>query len=268
LPRRCGTLTSCPIDFNLHTDEVATEALKNTFSPKPAQKKWYGFLTSDTQASPPFLARIQASGKISANRVLMGPISASHVIASVKVSDGQLDISDLRGDVLGGKQRGEFHANFASKAPAYSIEGTLQGISLSQLAESMNDGWISGTASGLYKLELNKPGRGEAAHSSSGSVDFTMQDGVLSHILLTGGPLKVRRFTGRCTIEDGEIRVQDAILESPMATFTVNGKVSVARELDFQLVKEGSPAITVSGTIAEPRVESAHHAETRAALKP
>lgn len=268
VPRMCRTLSSCPIDFNLHTDEVTTDSLKDAFIPKPVQKRWYGFLTSDRQASPPFLARIQASGKISANRVLMGPVSASHVTASVKVSHGELDVSDLRADVVGGKQRAELHADFTSRVPSYSLEGTVQGVSLTQVADLMHDSWISGTASAHYKLALSEHGRADTAQTSSGSIDFTMQDGILSHISLASGPLKVRRFTGRCMIADGEIEIQDATLESPTATFNVNGKASLARELDFRLVQEGSPAITVSGTIADPRVESAHRVETRAELKP
>jgi hypothetical protein len=38
--------------------------------------------------------------------------------------------------------------------------------------------------------------------------------------------------------------------------------------LDFKLVQEGSPTINVTGTVTEPRVETGHRVETRAALKP
>jgi hypothetical protein len=267
LPRMCTSLPSCPIDFNVHTDGVTTEALKNAFRPRPAQKKWYGFLSPETQASPPFLARIQAAGKVSATRMMIGPLAASHVIASIKIGSGKLDISELRADVLGGKQRGEFHADFGSKQPSYTLEGAMQGISLTQLAEAMQDGWISGTASVRYTLEAGGRGRSETP-AASGSVDFTMQDGVLPHIALANGPLKVRRFAGRFTISDGVIEMPDATLESPAATYTVSGKASLTRELDFRLVQEGAGAIIVSGTIADPRVEITHRVETRAALKP
>lgn len=268
MPRMCGTLPACPLDFSLHSDEIDANALGAAFTPKPAKKKWYGFLASDTQSGPSFLARIQATGKIAANRVVIGSVVAAHASAALKAANGKLALSDLRADVLGGKQRGEWRADFTTKLPAYSLEGVLQGITLSQLADVMHDGWISGTASGHYTVEMAGRERGELLQSTHGSIDFSMQDGVLPHISLASGPMKVRRFAGRFTIADGEITMQDGTLQSPSATFLVSGKASMARELDFKLVQEGSPTINVTGTVTEPRVETGHRVETRAALKP
>jgi uncharacterized protein involved in outer membrane biogenesis len=268
MPRKCGTIISCPLDLNLHADEIAADVLGATFAPRPTKKKWYGFLASDAQLGTPLLARIQATGKIAANRVVIGSVIAAHASAALKVANGKLSLSDLRADVLGGKQRGEWRADFTTKSPAYSLEGVLQGISLSQLAEAMRDGWISGTASGHYAIEMAGRERSEWVPSARGSIDFTMQDGVLPHIALASGPMKVRRFAGRLTVADGEFKMEDATLQSPSATFLVSGKASMARELDFQLVQEGSPVINITGTVTEPRVETGNHVETRAALKP
>jgi uncharacterized protein involved in outer membrane biogenesis len=186
----------------------------------------------------------------------------------LKAANGRIAFSDLRADVFGGKQRGEWQADFTSKRPAYSLEGVMQGISLSQLAEVMHDGWVSGTASGHYQIEMAGRDRAELAQSTSGNIDLTVQDGLLPHIALANGPMKVRHFAGQFTIADGQINVKDATLQSPTATFLVNGTASMARELDFKLVQEGSPAISVTGTVMDPRVEVARHVETRAELKP
>lgn len=268
MPRMCRTLPTCPIDFNLHSDEIVANTLGAAFAPQPTKKKWYGFLASDAQLGAPLLARIQATGKIAANRVVIGSVVAAHASAALRVANGKLSLSDLRADVLGGKQRGEWQADFAAKSPVYSLEGVLQGISLSQLAEAMHDGWISGTGSGRYAIKMAGWERSELVPSARGSIDFTMQDGILPHIALASGPMKVRRFAGQLTIADGELKMEDATLQSPSAAFLVSGKASMARELDFKLVQEGSPVINITGTVTEPRVETGNHVETRAALKP
>ena len=193
---------------------------------------------------------------------------ATHASATLKANNGKLAFSDLRADVLGGKQRGEWLANFSAKPSSYSLDGVLQGISLTQLAEAMHDSWITGTASGHYTIELAGRERDELVQSAHGSIDFTMQDGVLTHIAVAGGPMKVRHFAGRFTIADGDFKMQDATLQSLLATFVVNGKVSMDGELNFQLVQEGSPPLSVTGTIMDPKVEVTHRVETRAALKP
>ena len=268
MPRMCGTLATCPMDFNLQSDEIDANALSAALAPQRATKKWYGFLASDTQSGPSLLARIQAKGSISANRIVVGSVIASHASALLNTVGGTLTLSDLRADMLGGKQRGEWLADYTAKSPVYSLEGTLQNISLSQLADAMRDGWISGTASGHYRIEMAGRDRAELAQSARGSIDFTMQDGILPHLALASGPMKVRRFSGHVTIADGEFKMQDATLQSSSATFLVSGKASMARELDFKLVQEGAPVINVTGTVTDPRVETSSHVETRAALKP
>jgi hypothetical protein len=268
MPRMCGTLPTCPLDVNLRTDEISFEALGAALNPNPPKKKWYGFLASEAQAGPSFLTRIEARGKLAANRLVMGAVIATHASTTLKASNGRIAFSDLRADALGGKQRGEWQADFTSKRPTYALEGVMQGISLSQLAEAMHDDWISGTASGHYQVEMAGRDRTELAQSTSGSIDFTLQDGLLPHIALANGPMKVRRFAGRFTIVDGQIDVKDATLQSPTAIFLVNGTASMDRELDIKLVQEGSPAITVTGTVMDPRVEITRHVETRAELKP
>lgn len=169
---------------------------------------------------------------------------------------------------MGGKHVGEWHADFTLKPPQYSGAGTFERIALGQLAESMHDGWISGTASAKYKIEIAGRSTSELVQSANGTVEFNMHDGALPHIALVSGPLKVRRFTGTLAIHDGEVEMREAALDSPPATFAVSGRASLSRKLDFKLVQEGSQGFNITGTIAEPRVVSLPHPETRAALKP
>jgi hypothetical protein len=87
-------------------------------------------------------------------------------------------------------------------------------------------------------------------------------------VLVSSSPLHVRRFTGTLTLRKGDLELQQATLESPTATYAVTGKVSDSRKRDLKLVPEGSAGLTVTGTLAEPRVTAIRRAETQAALKP
>jgi hypothetical protein len=95
-----------------------------------------------------------------------------------------------------------------------------------------------------------------------------MRDGSFPRVLVSSAPLHVRRFTGTLTLRKGDIELQQATLESPTATYTVTGTVSESRKLDLKLVPDGSAGMTVTGTLAEPRVALIRRAETQAALKP
>jgi hypothetical protein len=69
-------------------------------------------------------------------------------------------------------------------------------------------------------------------------------------------------------VRQGEVELQDATLESPTASYVVTGKALMSRKLDFKFVPEGSPGLTVTGTLSDPRVAPVRKPETEAALKP
>jgi hypothetical protein len=110
--------------------------------------------------------------------------------------------------------------------------------------------------------------RAELTESAKGNVEFSMQEGSFPHIALTGGSLKVRSFTGRLTIADGQIEMQDASLQSPTTTYVVSGRASLGREINFRLLQDGASSVLVTGTVEDPLVEVSHRTETRAELKP
>jgi len=268
LPRMCGPVESCPMSFDLHVDEIATDTLNEVLNPNPPSRPWYRFLSSAALTGPSFLTRIHASGKLAADRVLIRNLAATKVTANVELDQGQMRLSDLRGEVMNGKHRGEWQADFKAKPPAYSGSGTVEGVSLGNIAAAMRDPWISGTASAKYQIRMAGVASAELLSSADGSLRVNMRDGALPHIVLGDVPLKVRRFTAVLVVHDGEVSIRDGALSSPAATYTVSGKASLKGKLDFMMVPEGSPGFSVNGTLVEPRVAVAPHPETRAALKP
>jgi uncharacterized protein involved in outer membrane biogenesis len=211
---------------------------------------------------------MRASGTLVINRAIVRKLLATKVTAKLTLDQGKLRLSDLRADVMGGKHKGEWRADFTMKPPVYSGTGMLDGASLGQFAEMTGDDWISGSANAKYQVDLAGFSSAELISSAKGRLHFEMGDGALPHIVVATVPLRVRRFTGMLTFRQGEFQLQEATLESPATTYVVTGTASLNRKLDFRLVPEGSAGLTVTGTLAEPRVSPARRSETEAALKP
>jgi hypothetical protein len=266
LPRRC--VTPCPVKFDLHADEISTDRLNELLNPNPPERPWYRFSSSAPARSPSYLAEVKAAGTLAADRVLIRNVPTEYTSAKVELERGQVRLSDLQADVFGGKHRGEWRIDFTAKPPVYSGAGTLDSTVLNQLAEAMHQNWVSGTASAKYQIEMAGLSAEELLDSAKGDLHFTMRDGTFPRVLLSSTPLHVRRFTGTLTLQKGDLELQQATLESPTATYAVTGKVSDNRKLDVKLIPEGSAGMTVTGTLAEPRVTAIRRPETQAALKP
>jgi hypothetical protein len=276
-PRGCGAAGACLVHFNLSTSEARLTPISQWVSPGQKKRLWYQVLTSAPKSGPPFLASLRAYGRVSAGRLLIRDFSATHVSANVNLEGGKMRVSNLRGDFLGAKHRGEWQMDFSVKPPAYTGSGTFTGISLARLAEAMNDDWIMGTADGSYQVKASGLSSAEFWQSAQGTLQFVMRDGMLPHISLLddGGPLRVGRFEGRARLHDGTLEMDENRLNCADGAFEVSGTASLTRELDLKLAhahelrsaRATTRGYAITGTIADPRVELVAPAETQAALK-
>jgi hypothetical protein len=277
LPRGCGMPGACLIRFNLNTDDLGLSELSGWLGAQPSQRRWYQVLTSAEPATPDFLKNLRASGKVSAGRLRIHDLVAERVSASLDLDHEKLKISDLRADLLGGKHRGDWQADFTEDAPTYSGSGTLTGISSQQIADAMHDPWISGTASGTYQLTASGVNSDAFWESAAGELQFDLREGSLSHISLASDeePLHIALWQGRAQLRAGIIEIGKGKLVSPLGAYDVSGTVSLGRVLDLRLTRgadmkpagAGSLVYSITGTLAEPRV-ALTTPETQAQLKP
>lgn len=273
LPRGCGTPAACTVTFDLSTNQMNLTEVAQWVSPRPKPRPWYR-LPSNDQTGPTFFTTLHAEGTVIASRLLLPGLTANHVSADVSLDAGKLQLSDVRGELLGGKHRGEWHADFTVKPAVYTGSGTVTGIALRQLASAMHDEWISGTASGNYQMTASGAASSDFWNSAEGVMQFDLHDGMLPHLLLVdeGDPLKVNRLQGRAHLQDGKIEIKEAMLDSPAGKFQVSGTASLTRELDLKFTSTpdatgGAKTYAVGGTLAEPRVTQVSTPETRAQLK-
>jgi hypothetical protein len=275
LPRGCGVPGACLASFELKTDQVALNGLHDWLGSPKAERRWYQVLTSEP-APASLLQKLRAIGKVSAGRMLIHNVMANHVSASLDLQQGKLKVSDLRADVLGGKHQGNWQINFSGGAPIYVGNGSLTTILLGQLADAMRDGWISGTANGIYQLRASGTDAAGFWKSAEGELQFDVRDGVLSHIALNSDdpPLRIERWQGRAQLREGKLEVDKGKLISPSGIYDINGTASLGRELDFKLSEGGgteasasSTIYSVTGTLAEPRVTRLAQPLTQARVK-
>jgi hypothetical protein len=277
LPRGCGMPGACLVRFNLNTEEVGLSELSAWLGSQPNQRRWYQMLTPEKPAAPTFPGNLRASGTISANRLRIHNLVAERVSASLELERGKLKISDMRGDVLGGKHRGDWQADFTTASPLYTGSGTLTGISLARMGAAMHDPWISGTAGGTYQLTASGTDSTTFWESAEGGMRFDLRDGVLSHISLASdeGPLQVGSGQGRAVLRAGKIEIEKGKLISSAGPYEISGTASLGRVLDFKLIRDtemkparaGALVYSITGTVAEPIVVLTTP-ETQAQLKP
>jgi len=269
LPRPCVDPGSCPIRFDLHADEVTMDRMNQALNPRMTKQPWYHFLSSPTSGVP-YLLTVQAAGKVTADRVLIRKLVSSRVSANVELVRGKLRLSDLRGEVLGGTHTGDWEADFTAKPPAYSGTGALDRVALDQLADSMGDDWITGSAVANYKWKASGLDASELFASATGILKVTGQNGALKHLALAEGtrPLQMRRLSALFSLHDGKFEIQDGKLETLTDVYEVSGTASLTRVLNLKMMRRGASGFNVTGTLTDPHVSPIVTSETQAALKP
>lgn len=269
IPRPCGVTGDCPVHFELHADEIASDRLNTLLNPNASQRPWYHFLSSENSGTP-YLLTANATGKIFADRLMIHALPASQFSARVALKDGRLNLSDMRAEVLGGRHSGAWEADFTIVPPKYSGSGTFERVSLRQLSAAMHDGWVTGSASATYHASTAGLKAGDLYSSAVANLQIEAWDAVLPHITLTDATsaLEARHLSAELTLKNQKVAIENARLDTPDRSYQLSGTASLSRELNLKLKREGTPGFAISGTLAEPRISPGSSAETQAALKP
>jgi hypothetical protein len=265
VPRGCGTPTACVIHFNVKADRIALNELSEWASPAPKQEPWYRVLDSKAQPRPSLLASLQASGQLAVDHLQISTITANHVSANVKLDRGQIQISGLQADFLGGTHRGDWQADFSVKPAVCKGSGSLNGFQLARLTAARTEETISGMASVSYQASGPCGAASQAFlwssfwNSAAGTLQFALNNAVLPGFSLQQdeGALKFANLSGQARLQEGMIEVKDAKLDSASGNFLLSGTASLQRELKLKLSRStngSSGGYSITGTLAEPKI--------------
>ena len=257
-PRGCAIPDLCPAHFALNTSQASLSQLHEWISPSAKKRAWYQVLEPNAPSGSSFLANLRASGRITADHFEAHGIPATRVAANASLAKGNLEITDLHADSLGGKYQGSWQADFTAKPAVCAGIGTLSGISLNRVAEAMNDRWISGTANASY--ELKGPCPKDFWQSAEGTLRVDVQDGTFSHLIVgdEGEPFRLTHLRGQALLRGGKIEISDTRLDTPDGKYQLSGTASLKRDVDLKLTRMANGAVpsgyAISGTLADPRV--------------
>ena len=264
VPRKCPA-ASCPVEFQLRADQVSTDELNRLLNPRLRPRPWYRMLglSSGPERSP--LSSLEAQGQIAIARLMVKSVAATHVAAEVRISGGKVWLTNVAGEVLGGKHQGQWQADFTGSSPVYTGEGTLHGVNMAKLAAQMQDDWASGALDVSYRAVASGWNARELLTTAGGSPRFDWRAGALSRVALGegGAPLKFHRFTGEAELRDQTLQFSPSKMEMGNGIYTISGTASLDQRLGLHLARNGSPVYDVSGTLGNPKVSRA--AATQAA---
>jgi AsmA family len=268
--RPCAAPSSCEVHFNLHADELAIARLNQLLNPQAKPEPWYRTLSSSFTSGNSFLLKVSASGKLKADRLVVGKLDARNITTDMQLNDGKLRLSDLKADFLGGQHIGEWRADFTVKPPEYSGNGTFQQIDLAQLASVMSDDWISGTATATYRASASGLIPSELFSSASANLQVDAVSGELPHFVLASAapPLQMRHLAAHLLLQEGRLDIRTGQLETANEMFHLSGTASLTQVLSLQLLRDDSSGFSITGTLTDPHVSRVPSSETRAALKP
>jgi hypothetical protein len=257
LPRGCGSPENCLVHFTLNTEDVALGQINEWANPSPKKREWYQVLGGETTTGPAFLARVRASGTVTAGRLRIGNLEATRVSLWVILDRGTLAIPQVTADFLGGKHRGMWDADLNSKPALCGGSGEFTEVSLIRLAAVTKDAWIAGTGNGNYQVK--GACSAEFWRSAEGTLRADVKDGTLPHILLNNDqePLQVTDLAGRLDWREGEIEISDGMLDSPDGTYQFHGTATLQREIALKMTPVPGGAnsgYAISGTLDAPLV--------------
>ena len=267
VPRHCERLSTCPIQFEFQTKELSGAQIAGLFISE-ARRPWYRFLSSP-EASNSFLANLNASGTLSAGKLSIRQVNATQISAKVIWKDRRLRLTDLRGTLLSGNHIGEWTADFSTDSPQYTGTGSLQHAALGQLAQAMQDGWVTGTASASYQISAAGANMADFLSSVHGSLNIEAHETSLPHIVLTtnAGPIFAKRFTGKIVFRGNRLDIQEGKLETGGSIYQISGTALKGRGLNLRMLRDDIHGYSITGPLATPRVTAVGAPETQAELK-
>jgi hypothetical protein len=256
-PLRCGTPTTCVLRFDLHTPEITLTQLNQLLNPALQSQPWYHLLAIGQQDENALL-KLQARGRFSASRALIGDLVASNFVSSIEMNAGVLSLKDIRAEVLSGHHSGNWDADFTAKPPKYYGSGTVTKLAMTQVAVLMHDAWATGSVDGQYTLGMAGLEPAALRDSATGAASLKWTGGSLRHVALEGkaAPLSFSSFGGQVVLRNGSFSCEGCQLQTGVETYDVKGSATFSRVLDIRLEHSGNGAsYVISGPLDQPRVE-------------
>lgn len=269
IPRPCSAPDSCAFEFHLRSPQVSAASLNQLLNPALAKRPWYSLLGLSSSSNS-FFAKATAHGSIAIDKLILGSVAGDRFSGTLDLQRGKLSLSRVRGGILDGAAKGTWSADFTVRPPAYSGDGSFDGISLAAIARLAGGEWADGSASSNYQFTSSGWNLHEVMQAAELSAGFDVDEVNFAHVFLNekSGPLHASLFSGQLTLHQGSLVFENAELDSSSGVFNVSGTATISGDLNLKMTAENSNGYNLSGTLAETRVSPITNQPTQAALKP
>ncbi|HVZ18848.1 MAG TPA: AsmA-like C-terminal region-containing protein, partial [Terriglobales bacterium] len=267
IPPQGNDQLDCAIQFTVSADQLDVDEINSLLNPKAQKRPWYAAIANTVMGSNQArFPDIYALGQITAKKLEMKSVTASHFSSALTVRPIGFSLTDITADLLGGKFQGEVHSDLTGD-PAYTSRGTIQKFAMTNLAGAMKDDWASGTATLNYRGQTKGWNSDDLLSSATGEADFEWHDGALTHIAIDNGkPLRFKAFAGKLDLRNGVLTVAESKMHAPGSIYLMSGTASLGRRLELKLARDGVPAYSVTGTLERPTVSVVRSPATQAKL--
>jgi len=203
----------------------------------------------DAPARADALGRFHARGRLHVGELLLSPLRIEKIErleAEADIQGPSVVLRRARAELYGGQLTGDFEARWSAE-PAYSFDGQLLRVDLSELAAAVSlPGRITGSASGELKLGAHGNDRAALAASLQGQGLVQIREASLGNPEWMPGVSKNipghdpgtdhRRYgvTARFQVGAGRVRLDQLLLSRPEEEIEITGSVDFARRLDLR----------------------------------
>ena len=188
VPVRCAasqteSTTACAPDFEVHFGELDAKVLEAALL--GAREK--GTLLSslierlNPTAAPSWPA---LNGRISADSLVLDPVTIEKASASVIFASDHAEISGLQGNLLGGQAQGSGTVQWAGddvKQPVYSVAARCERLNAAAVGQLLGQRWSGGPVTIDGKVELVGFTDADLAASAKGTLHFSWSRGVMTN---------------------------------------------------------------------------------------
>ena len=244
----------CPMQFQIHFDDLDASAFQTALLGAKVKGTLLSSLIDRIHPSsaPPWP---QLEGTVTADSLVLGPVTFHAVSAAVRILPTGAEISSLDAGILGGRVHATGSllrpANDQDK-PAYTFEGQFQKLSTTDVGALLGLRWAGGGFNGNGKIELSGYSANELAASAKGDLHFEWRNGAMGNqpsAASKADPVpaalgRFDRFTADASIANGSI------------TLGQNQVISEARKKSVEAtVTFGDPPIVTFPMTKETRTE-------------
>jgi len=209
----CDAADACPPKFHIAFGALDSATLQSAVLGAQARSTLLASLLERLRpsSSPPW-PRLE--GTVTAESLLLGPVSLREVAATVRILNNGAEITALDAGLLGGQVHGTgaFQAVGTDRSkPSYVLEAQFDKLSTPAVGQLLGERWSSGGFDAHGKIDLAGFTEKELAASAKGNLHFEWRHGAVAGSV----PAALGRFdrwTGDAKIADGALTLQKNLL--------------------------------------------------------